>query len=497
MSFIRFLSITLLVPGIAVPAASAQETDAETDPAITILDQVVEVADEAAESGPPSDETEAAVAPEPSEVDERAELRALFARYKDLKDGGVYDEAENVAKQVIEASIRLSGPTSNDTALALNNLAIVQHATRNYEAAQQNFEAAIEIIEDNEDRLNKMLINPLRGLAAAQLESGRPDLAARTYGRAVHISHVNEGPHNLEQIQLLEGLAETHLRLGDLEEARNSHDMIYALNLRYYNGNAMEIVPSLLRRAQWQRRTGYILDERATYRRILRIIETTNGKDDLLLVEPLLKLGESYFFVDVSESMNFQATTIASGEMYFKRAVRIAEDNPESSWHLIAETKLALGDYYNFRTDIGRARKNYKDVWGLLSQNDDRLDLRRTSLEKPVVLNGEALPVYVGGATVNDRQLADPNIREGRIVASYDVNSRGRVQSLKIVEAEPAEFADMQRMVQRELRTRIYRPRYEEANAQVTPDQVFTHTFYYRQEELEELQAEAVGRDER
>ena len=78
------------------------------------------------------------------------------------------DEAENLAKRMVELSIRISGPTSSDTAKALNNLAVVQHETGDSEAAQQNFNAAIEIIEDNEDQLSSRLINPLRGLGAGR-----------------------------------------------------------------------------------------------------------------------------------------------------------------------------------------------------------------------------------------------------------------------------------------------------------------------------------------
>ena len=45
-----------------------------------------------------------------------------------------------------------------------------------------------------------------------------------------------------------------------------------------------------------------------------------------------MKLGESYFFVDTSESSTYQVATAASGEMYFKRAVRIAGENPDADW---------------------------------------------------------------------------------------------------------------------------------------------------------------------
>jgi tetratricopeptide (TPR) repeat protein len=486
MNLNRILQFSILLSlacsAFAIAQASDPTTDgAENDEAITLLDKTVPVAD----AGPPEED------PEPDGIDDRELLLAEFAQYKEMRDGGALDQAENIAKRIIELSIRISGPTSNDTAMALNNLAVVQHQTKDYEASQQNFSAAIEIIEDNEDQLNKGLINPLRGLGASQLESGRPDLATRSFGRAVHISHVNEGPHNLEQVEILEALAETHLRLGSMEEAKKNQDLIYALNLRHYAGNAMAMVPSLLRRASWQRRTGYILDERATYRRIIRIIESVNGKDHLTLIQPLMKLGESYFFVDTSESSSYQSAVANSGETYFKRAVRIAAESPDADWMTLATAKIALGDFYNFRSEINRARSNYRDAWELMSVEEDRLDTRKSVLEVLTPLNGDTIPRFAGDASSADRRPDDNNLREGRIVVSYDVDSRGRVSALKIIEANPVEFDDMRRSIQHELRTRIYRPKFENAEPVDSPNQMLSHVFYYRQDELDELRKES------
>lgn len=490
MIFKNTLNLAILTASIAAWPVHAQESAeaGDEDDRITVLDQVVPVADDPATddqtvSGPPEDLLDEA------ELTDRDLLLAEFERYKKLKAAGIFDEAENVAKRIIEILIRQSGPTSNDTAKALSNLAVVQHETKNFEAAQQNFQSAIEIISENEDKLNAMLINPLTGLGAAQLEGGRPDLASRTFSQAVHLSHVNEGPHNLDQVKILEALAETNLRLGSLEDAKNNQDMIYALNLRHYTDDAMQMVPSLMRRALWQRRTGYIFDERSTYRRVIRIVEKQNGKDDFTLIDPLTRLGQSYFYIDTSESTTYQATSVASGEMYFKRAVRIAENHQDSNWQTLAATKLALGDYYNFRGDQGRARKTYRDAWEIFSADEERIAARRAALESITALNEDPIPRYVDGATRDDSLLPDSGIREGRIIVSYDINARGRVSSLKVVEAEPVAFEEMRRFVIREMRTRIYRPRFVEAQPAVTPNQVFTHTFFYQQEELDKRRA--------
>lgn len=475
---------------LAVPALAQTDDEADADAdvpaqadddgAITAFDQTVPVADEdPALQNPPQEEA--------VDLDDRDLLISEFQRFKALQEAGSYDEALNVAKRVVEMSIVQTGPQSNDTARSLSNLGLVQHLVGNYEAAQQNFQAAIDIIKDNEDKLSSMLINPLKGLGAAQLANGRPDLATETYSQAVHISHVNSGPHNLEQVEILEALAETNLRIGELSAAKNNQDMIYALTLRHYSGESMDLIDPLMRRASWQRRTGFILDERATYRRIIRIIETKYGKDDLRLIEPLMRLGESYFYVDTSESNSFQSTSVTSGELHFKRAERLAEEHPDATWRMLVETKLALGDHYNFRGNPGRARKVYAEVWDLLSEDAERLETRQQVLEQLVALNEDAVTHYVGSATRADRASANSEIREGRIVVTYDVSSRGRVGNLRIIEEEPGQFDDMRRTVVRELRTRIFRPRHVDGHPVDTPNQVFRHTYYYLQDELDQM----------
>ncbi len=467
MNFIEVTAFAALASIFCANIAFAQDPDADTGP------------------------------PEFAEPLDDYELMMIeFQRYKELLSADSLDEAENSAKRIIEMAIRETGPTSNDTGKALINLAVVQHKTKEFEAAEQNFSAAIDIFEDNENMLSDMLINPLLGLGAAQVGSGKLGLASRTLERAVHISHVNEGPHNLDQIDILEMLAETNLRMGETEDAKNNQDMIYALSVRHFQNNSQKMIPALFRRADWQNRTGYILDERATYRRIIRIIETTAGKNDITLIQPLLKIGHSYFSVDKSQSTTYQSVTASTGEIYLKRAVRIAEENPDSDWVLLSKAKLAIGDYYIFRAEQSRARRAYVDAWDILSAEEDRLAERQAALEQITPITSFPIPQFVGKATRADRQMQNSSLREGQIIATYGVSSRGRVIELEIVEITPADYDDLHRLVQRRIRSQVFRPRYEDGLAVDTHNLPFLHNFYYLQEDLDELREEEAEKAE-
>ena len=88
-----------------------------------------------------------------------------------------------------------------------------------------------------------------------------------------------------------------------------------------------------------------------------------------------------------------------------------------------------------------------------------------------------------------------PASPDGSRPGVFYVNTRGRVSGLKIVEAAPEEFEDLRQMVQRELRTRVYRPRFVEAEAAESEEQMFTHSFYYLQPDLVAMQAELAAGD--
>lgn len=470
-----FAALLFVLP-MAAYGQDPQSADDDAGP----LEQSVPVADEGAELAGGAADDAATLSPEEALLEE-------FARFRELIAEKNYDAADAAAKRVVEMAIRIHGPQSAETAKALSNLGLVQHNNKQYDAAIQNFTSAIEILEVVEDRLNAQLVNPLRGLGAAQLSSGRPDLAAATFARATHITHVNEGPHNIEQIELLESLAEANVRLGDIEMARDLLDRIHYLNVRHFEDDALGLLPSLMRRANWQHRAGYYNDERATYRRTIRIIESSAGKEDPRLVTPLVKLGETYYYYDPVSVNGMSGGAGAGGETHFRRAVRIAEKTEDFPWLDLATTKLALADYYAYFDGQNRARKLYKEVWDELSTDKDRIAVRKDLLERPIPLREQQLPLYAS----DDSAAAGEAMLKGTIRADYTISTRGRVKEIR-TSANPAEFTDMQRMVHREIRSRFFRPPMVDGVAVEAENQVYVHEFLYRQAELNALRDAAT-----
>ena len=477
---IRTISyLTLSVFTAFTLQALAQDNPATDEEALHPLDQVVPVA----EPDPDDEPTDDAAEPTEQDLDEDM-LYEEFARYRRLISEGTLDEADVAAKRVVEWAIRIYGARSSETASALNNLAIVQHRSGQYDSAIQNFSGSIEIIEATEDRLTSTLVNPLKGLGASQLAAGRPDRAIRTFHRAAHITQVNEGPHNVDQIEILESVAETLIRMGDLKSARKILDRIHQLNVRFYEQEPLGLNPIVDGIAlAGNPRAGYIEEERSSYRRAIRIIESAGDKSDPMLIEPLRRLGESYYYLPAQFAHTQPVGLIATGEIYFKRAVRIAEKSDGVDYRELVKAQLALADYFVYVESMNRAKKLYSEVWELLSTDEERLALRSQLFDSPTPIRTTPLPIYVGGA---DGSNSPADVRTGRIVVEYSVSDRGRVRDLR-TEAFPAEFTDLQRVTHREIRSRIHRPRAVDGVPVITEGMVFEHEFTYRQSDLESI----------
>ena len=429
----------------------------------------------------------------PSEREQLAdELKRMFELYREALDNQQYLEADTLAKQVVELSIRLNGLDSMDSARAISNLGIAQHHNKDYESAMRNFSASIDIIERIDNRLSEALINPLKGLAATQAATGRADLAKQSYQRAVHVSHVNEGPHNKEQIETLESMAELHISLGDYEDATDMQRSIFAIQSRNIDPSSIEILPALERRAKWEHRLQRYDRERVTWRQVINIIEKEHGKDSLHLIPPLTNLGKSYLFVAPAEFDYQPEVSSASGESYLRRAARIAEENPDSDWQLLEKAMLALGDYYILAGRPNRAARTYAEAWTMLSEGEipQRLRHRRDNLEKVTLLQKVFPPKYYNSVREDAGQPPPDSFTSGQMSFSYTVSPTGRIENLVHVETQPRDIEDFRRTVGRNLRRQMYRPRVQDGKLVATPEVIYTHEFFFRPSDLPEPDAE-------
>jgi TonB family protein len=463
------------------PPGNAADSDADSD--------ADSEADSEADSRTDAADTESlpirAAEPEEEPQGRGSALDEAFGEYRRLYDEGEYEGAIEAGKRVIVLSIEANGRDDLQTARGLTNLAIAQQKNGEYEAAVQNYEAAVDIVERLDSRLSKHLINPLRGLGNTYLEAGRPDEAIRIYDRAVHLTHVNYGPQNLEQADLLDALSESFLRLQDMEEASDIQDMSYQLYARRFGEQSIEILPALQRRARWLNRLGLFGQERDVWNQAIDVIENEYGEDDLRLIEALNGLARTYLY-DIEPAVSNR------GEWALRRALEIAENHPETTPPLVADSLIDSGNYHTLRGEAQKARRAYRQAWRVLSGDESLLVIRERRFGRPVQIRYARAPAYADEST---NPTVNPVFRgrefdRGVVVANYTVNARGRTEDITVIESTPPGLMDTE--VRRAVRRMVFRPRYVDGQPMSTPDQTFRHRYAYIAERLPDDVAAAM-----
>ena len=411
------------------------------------------------------------------------EINRLSTIYLDAIADEMFDEADQIAKQMIEESIQTYGIDSHESASAMINLGMAQHGQEDFESAITNYETAIDIIERIENHLDKTLINPLKGLAEAQLSINRADLAENSYNRAIHISHVNDGPHNLQQLENLQSLADVYASSNEPKRAADVEKRIYYLQSRNIDPDSLEMIPALETLAKSQRKALQYEKERRTWRKIIRITETHKGKESLDLIKPLTELGRSYIFIHFATMAYDDPPVVSKGDSYLKKAIRITEENPDTSWLQIVEAKMNLADYYILSDRANRSYKLYRIIWDLLSEDKIKLEYRAVSLEIPVILERINPPIYFEDSSTSTQTETPSEYKEAFVSFNFNVTKRGLARNINRASFNPDGLDAMHKVIGNNIRHLVYRPKFKNRDPVIAQNVSYKHQFFYKQNE--------------
>lgn len=387
-----------------------------------------------------------------------------------LTDEQRYDEAQELAQQVLDLTIRAYGERHIEVATPLSNLATVQMHRGDLTAAETNYQAAIALIEQADGILSPRLINPLIGLGATYNRAGLYPQAEEAYQRALRVNHAQQGFYNFEQFKIRDGLTETYLGLGKLEEANFQQQTQVAIQRRKHGEGNPELVPAIEKLARWYDRTGQYAEARLQWQTARRLLREARGPRDPALVEVLMGEAQSY----ESEAL------LPSAVRSLKDALEILDAQPDRDHLKRAEVLVALGDLYLAYNKSNSAKERYIQAWQELSASEEFREQRDRYFAKPRRVSGRPLDKVVGddaGKGPNPRSRPEL-FAQGYVVVNLGVDEEGRVQAPKIVESEPPGLMD--RQVLDVLGSSRFRPRMDSGDIVRSDDVVFRHDFRYR-----------------
>jgi len=439
----------------------------------------------------------------------------LFELLENKLRFGEYSEALEPAEQMVELTAVEFGPRSAELAEPMINLGQVQELAGLNEEAETTYTASIALIEERYGGVDRRLIRPYAGLARLDLDAGRYDKAIENFDQARYLLRRNDGLYNLDQAEFLDGISSAYLQSGEPLEAHRKQFMLLELYQREYGEDSPELVPALMNLGHWlgtlyltltysnQNQYACLVErnfnmspdqpyqcrspgQRDVYKAAIEILEKNYGPDDPRLIEPLLALADTYYYL----TKQYVQQEFSSGFYDFDRppasfrppvrqegrglaalqkALDIARANPEQASDKEIDILVEMGDWhmiYRRSSDYGVAF--YLEAWKRIAEGPGGAELANQAFAQPqrLFFLDSSPPIRRGSMGYRTTLYeTPPEAVEGHATLLLDVTAQGQAENVTIVEAETD---DPQGRAQRELRAvsdAMFRPRIVDGQA--------------------------------
>ena len=156
-----------------------------------------------------------------------AEATRLSQMVAELYQKGKYDQALPLAKRVVEMAESTFGPADVHVAVALQNVAEIQLARKNFSDAEKSFDRAVTIFANGPERESEFAVSALRRLATLRYDRRDYKGSAELLARALEIMVKALGRNNPKLVDILWELA--NAQSANHEFARTEHMALWAL----------------------------------------------------------------------------------------------------------------------------------------------------------------------------------------------------------------------------------------------------------------------------
>lgn len=374
-----------------------------------------------------------------------------------------------------------------------------------------DYQATVEGIELNGGTWDRSLIEELSALAALQQQQGNHVEAIQLFDRAIHVNRIHSGLHTLEQIPTVENMIESHLALGDWDQADIYNDYLFFIQQRAYGPNDPRLIPVLDRLASWNIQAfnighGEALGLRLSTAQILlnaaaKMVAVHFGEDDERFVSYRRNLANSAYLISTnpdvmaaSQELDYRnaadilisklESTSAQGPSGFRAGETALREivqhfaKQENAPYELASALADLGDWYLIFQQRRAAEELYAEAWQVLERSDNA----EAWIQQ---LFGQVIPIPTFANSVEN--LLTPSIvtSNGNSVhfdyadVVFDVAVSGDARNLEVLTEEtPSNMGHLSRL-QREIRNSYFRPRVENGELQQSDRNYFRYRYWY------------------
>ncbi len=208
----------------------------------------------------------------------------MHNKMQQQKEASDLDAAIDSGQQIVE---KLKDSSGESLIRPLLNLALLQVAADQSDAAITNLNECIALIEATRGAFSPLLIQPLFSLGLAQRLAGETDGAVKAFQRAQHVIHRDDGVYSPNQLSILDQLTIVNIAEGNFQTAGMEQYFYFKINETEYGDASLELIPALNKYAQYLKDVGRFRDAVNHYQRAIGIVEDNYGEHDVRLIELL------------------------------------------------------------------------------------------------------------------------------------------------------------------------------------------------------------------
>lgn len=400
----------------------------------------------------------------------------------------------------------ISGPLNADATIeqVLDGLdpgvasseARIQMEAGEFGAAVILSETAVRAIEESSSRYDRSLVEALVLLGDARLALQDAEGALGAYERALFLMRINDGLHAPEQLDIVYRQADAYAINGDPRGANHRFEYAYQLMRRTHGTDDVQILPSLLKLADWYEAKHFSLAARELYEEALRVLRSEPPSRDR--VDVLQRFARTYLnqaFPRPSPGYSERPFTprptgaminrqsgrlfgqpipfnkYVAAERSLMKAVQIVTELPDGDDVELAKALLELADWWLMFKEWGKAFEGYARIWTLLEENDPEL---------LASIFGEPIRIYIrepGNPDPTNSNIGNREPRLGSVEYVVRVTRQGELRDAKTVRADPEDL-DYIRFRQA-LPTARYRPAFVDGKPVATEGVRVVFDFVY------------------
>jgi tetratricopeptide (TPR) repeat protein len=339
-------------------------------------------------------------------------------------------------------------------------LARIESELGQHDKAEDDYLAAIDMVEAAEGEFSMSLVDAYRGLGRAYIKAARYPEAITALESAQHVSQRNLGLFNVEQAPLIDDITTAYLGIGNTVEARKMQLERLDNAIRRFGATDSRVIPYRYQLADYYQRSRLTVSAREQYEEVLKAQETQLGATSPGLLSPLRQLVR----IDLMNAQNGEDDART-------RLAAILDQNTDIDPLERGLSLATLGDWATVANDPVSARDYYNKAWAALSSKPN-VDVA-AFFAKPSMID------FIAPLTPVDHGARSRPYSWAEIAFTFDVSADGRPFNVTVVGRESDDPTTIESRYTRRVREAHFRPRIVNGEPVATENVQFTHYFRY------------------